>query len=221
MKKLILLIAIIVYLIIPSSVSAHSTETDGQIRATVHYDPDDDPIVGEQTGFYFNFIDTSKRFTPIACDCTFRVLENGKEIYSQPLFKYNTNPNLETVTLLYTFPKRDVYQISIVAKPLHENAFQPFRITFDVRVERTTKTQQANPQEDKETNSFWEDHFTHSLSVVITLVVFGGFVIIAVIQKMKDPPKPSASTGIVMSKKQRSETRLRLKLWRAKGGEKK
>lgn len=119
-----------------TKVSAHVLKIDGNIGATLHIDPDDDPIAGEQSGFFFEFKDKQNAFTPVGCDCTFSISESGKEIYSQPLFQNNSQPSLDNASVFFTFPQRDVYQVKVTGKPLVQNAFQPFVLTYDVRVAR-------------------------------------------------------------------------------------
>ncbi len=81
--------------------------------------------------------DTAGKFTPAACDCTFVVLESGKQLFSQPLFQNSDKPSLSNASVFYTFPTRDVYQVRIIGKPLTPNAFQQFTLIWDVRVDRT------------------------------------------------------------------------------------
>src|SRR5689334_16513316 len=81
-------------LFLPQKVSAHILKYDGSIGAVLHVNPDDDPIAGETTGFFFEFKDKKNKFLPENCDCLVRVTKEGSEIYSQDLFKDNPNPSL-------------------------------------------------------------------------------------------------------------------------------
>lgn len=118
-------------------VFAHFLKTDGSIGAVLHIDPDDDPIAGSQSGFFFEFKDKANKFSPDKCDCTFLIIEDGKQIFSQPLFANNASPSLTSASVFYTFPERNVYQIKVVGKPQTPGAFQPFTLVYDVRVART------------------------------------------------------------------------------------
>lgn len=193
MKHIIVLL-ILIFFCVPSQALAHSTESDGDISLTIHFDPEDDPIAYQQTGFYFHFMDKTNKFKAQDCECTFTVIKGGSEIYSQPLFRDNATPSLNTITLVYTFPEKNIYQVKVTGKPTTANAFKSFAFTFDIRVERVSATQTANPQENREL-SWLEKHFTHSINVVLSLAVFAAFVILAVIQKQKERKKNHKKGG--------------------------
>lgn len=155
-----------------SSVSAHALKTDGNIGAILHIDPDDDPIAGSQSGFLFEFKDKQNKFTPQNCDCTFSIIEDGKEIYVQPLFQNNQNPSLDSASVFFTFPERNVYQIKVAGKPTPSDAFQPFSLVWDVRVARAAPNIATNSSP---VNQSWFlvhlPHLTGGLIVVIFLIL--------------------------------------------------
>src|SRR5438270_44822 len=101
---LILLTFSFCLLIFPPSVSAHILQTDGDIGAVLHMDPEDDPIAGVQSAFFFEFKDRQNKFQPKKCNCIFEIEENGKNIYTQPLFQNDANPSLSSTSVFYTFP---------------------------------------------------------------------------------------------------------------------
>src|SRR5437667_6752587 len=112
-KLLSFLFFIGILLVFPKSVFAHFLAFDHTIGAVLHIDPNDDPIAGEQTSFFFEFKDKENKFTPQNCDCTFLIVKNGQTIYSQPLFANNQNPRLTNASVLYTLPQKDVYEIKV------------------------------------------------------------------------------------------------------------
>ncbi len=118
---------------------AHILKTDGAIGAVLHIDPEDDPIAGSQSGFFFEFKDKEGKFEAKNCDCTFSIIEDSKQIFSQPLFETNPNPSLTSASVFYTFPERNVYQAKVVGKPQTPGAFQPFTLVYDVRVARVAE----------------------------------------------------------------------------------
>ncbi|HSW89042.1 MAG TPA: hypothetical protein VLG12_07810 [Candidatus Saccharimonadales bacterium] len=129
-----------------SSAEAHVLVTDRNIGAVLHIDPEDDPIAGQQSGFFFEFKDTTNKFNPENCDCNFSISENGQTIYSQPLFQNSNKPSLTNASVFYTFQKKDVYQIQVVGKPNTTNAFQAFTLTYDIRVDRTSEQNETTSQ---------------------------------------------------------------------------
>src|SRR5258708_15214788 len=127
-----------------SQVSAHVLVTDQNIGAILHINPDDDPIANVQSTFFFEFKDRQDKFKPQNCNCTFSIIEKGTAIYVQPLFQNNQNPSLKNASVFYTFPQKDVYQIQVTGKPLTPNTFQPFTLTYNIRVDQTAQSSTQN-----------------------------------------------------------------------------
>ncbi len=168
---LLLLFAIIhtSYFVIPTY--AHLLKTDGSIGAVLHIDPDDDPVAGQQAGFFFEFKDKQNKFTPRNCDCTFSITEDGKEIFSQALFANNANPSLDNASLFFTFPERNVYQVKVSGKPNSPNAFQAFTLVYDIRVAKGTN-QSSSPIQSAGSNNWLSIHFAHLIAAIIIAVFF-------------------------------------------------
>lgn len=139
MKKIIIAsLFLFSFLFYIRPVEAHVLVTDKNIGAIFHTDPDDDPIAGQETGFYFEFKDKTNKFDPGTCDCNFSILENGKTIYSQPLFQNTKEPSLTNASVFYTFPQTGSYTVTVTGKPSTSRAFQDFSLSYQVKVNRTT-----------------------------------------------------------------------------------
>lgn len=149
MKKTIFLGFLFFLLLIPQNTYAHVLQTDKSIGAVLHITPEDDPIIGEQTAFFFEFKDKQNKFNPQNCTCTFSIAEEGRQIYTQPLFQDNQNPSLTNASVFYTFSHKNIYQIKITGEPKGEGAFQPFSLLYDIRVQREPDTKSNN---DSQTN---------------------------------------------------------------------
>jgi hypothetical protein len=122
---------------------AHELETDGSIGAVMHVNPNDDPIAGQQSGFFFEFKDTKNKFDPKQCECTFSVVQDGHELYTQPLFQTNATANLSNPSVMYTFPEKGVYVIKLSGNPKTDKYFDPFSLEYDIRVDQTTQNTQT------------------------------------------------------------------------------
>jgi len=171
MKKIVILLSIAtLFFFLPKVAFAHVLQTDGNIGAVLHIDPDDDPIAGQQSSFFFEFKDKQSKFQPTNCNCTFSILENGKDIYTQPLFQNNTDPNLQNASIFFTFPQKDVYQIKVTGKPNSEGAFQHFNLTYDIRVERVSNDQ-ANNQQSGKTQTWFSTHLIHFGATGVGLII--------------------------------------------------
>ncbi len=173
MKRIFLSLLLLTIILHPQSVDAHVLQTDNSIGAVLHISPDDDPKTGEQSGFFFEFKDKENKFKPENCDCTFAILSKGKEIFSQPLFQDNSDPNLTNASLFYTFPTPDIYQIRVTGKPTTPGAFKDFTLSYDIRVEG-----KGNKSDAGSLNQNWfTQHLPHILGVGIGIVVLGGVII--------------------------------------------
>lgn len=157
-------------------VYAHVLKTDGSIGAILHIDPDDDPVAGQSSGFFFDFKDTQNKFQPQNCNCTFSILESNKEIFSQPLFQDNQNPSLTSASLFFVFPKRDVYQVKVVGVPKSPNLFQPFTLIYNVRVDKISQVS-SSPQSSSQ--NWLAIHTAH----LIGGILIGVFLIFALIRQ--------------------------------------
>jgi hypothetical protein len=163
----------LVLLFQPQLVYAHTLKTDGSIGAIMHVDPDDDPVAGRQSNFYFEFKDKNNAFKPTDCDCTFAILQNGKVLFSQPLFKNNADPNLSNASASYYFPEQGVYMVRVTGQSHNNQSFPPFTLNYDLRVSRTNST-----PENATTGSNWfSDHLVQLTGGLVGLIILG-FIIV-------------------------------------------
>jgi hypothetical protein len=140
---------------------AHVLKYDGTIGAVMHVDPDDDPIAGQVATFFFEFKDTSGKFSLTTCDCTISVQAQGKEIFSSPLSS--------SASATYTFPQKDIYTISVIGTPKSSNAFQPFTLTYNLRVERAATVQAPTPAA---TSNHWIHYLVFGIPFVIVFGIY-------------------------------------------------
>ena len=125
----------------PSHLYAHELKKEETIGAVLHISPDDDPIIGEPSNFFFEFKDITDAFTPQNCDCRVIIYQNDKKIYQQPLFQNIQNPSLTDASFTYTFPEKNLYTISVKGKPIKENSFKEFSLTYTINVSREPKVE--------------------------------------------------------------------------------
>jgi hypothetical protein len=111
--------------------SAHVLKTDGTIGAVLHIDPDDNPVTGKSTSYVLAFKDTAGQFTLPKCDCGATIQENGKTINTSPLQTLDSSDGQGS----FTFSKPDVYNLVISGTAKDGKSFQPFTLTYLLRVE--------------------------------------------------------------------------------------
>lgn len=170
--KYLFLIVSLIFIFQPKLVFAHVLKTDGDIGAILHIDPDDDPIAGSLSTFFFEFKDRTDKFKPQDCDCNISIFEGGKDIYSQPLFQNNPSPSLDNASFSYTFPEKNVYQVTIYGKPKTPNEFQTFYLNYDIRVARTA-TPTNMPSAQSNTSSSISQYLIIALGIfIIGIILF-------------------------------------------------
>lgn len=187
MKRIFTLILPLLFtlLISVSPVFAHVLLTDGSIGATLHIDPEDDPIVGQPSNFYFEFKDKQNLFDPNNCDCRITITSNGQKIYDQELFNSSVQTSdLNSPVFTYTFPEKNIYLIKITGTPKTPNAFTPFNLEHSLRIDREAS---AKPQTQ---NSLLSDpHFFHYIAAALAVLAFTVILFLDRRNRGKNPPK--------------------------------
>ena len=160
--------------------SAHELATDGSIGAVIHIDPSDEPIAGERSAFFFEFKDKQNKFQPTNCACTFSIVTNGQTVYSQPLFQDNAKPTLDNASASYTFEAKGAYTIKVTGKSLTPNAFAPFTLVWDIRVDQQAK------QTDSGQNNFVQTHIAHFVAIGVFALFFLSYLFVRLMKRKND-----------------------------------
>lgn len=119
---------------------AHVLQTSGSIGAVLHIDPDDDPIIGQPSYFFFEIKDTTNRFSHLDCICRVSVLAAGKEVNSQSLFQGTSGDP----AFHFTFPEKNLYTIQLTGRPIAPASFNSFKFSYDLRVTRNADNKLEN-----------------------------------------------------------------------------
>lgn len=112
-------------------VFAHFLETDGEIGAVLHINPSDDPVAGTESTMFFDIKDKSNKFKLENCICTFSVSLDDQNLSTQKF-----EPSEFTGNVVYTFPKKGVYQLELTGDST-DNSFPSFRLAYDTRVDQS------------------------------------------------------------------------------------
>jgi hypothetical protein len=159
---------------------AHFLEIDNSIGGVLHVDPDDNPYVGKEAVLTFALKDTKNIFKAADCSCVLTISANGKVLFTQQASRGN---NTSEVVGRYTFPEKAVYTITLKGEPLQDKAFQPFSISYDLRVDRES-TDVANPSW---LGAFLGGHLLH-------YILFGGAIVYAFIVILRDKRREKRNT---------------------------
>ncbi len=130
----LLLLFLSVFILFPQTSHAHILEKSGTIGGVIHIDPDDDPIVGQESSIMIELKDTESHLTKDNCTCSFEIISEGKTLYVQPLFQGIENSD-QSIAIPYTFPRRDLYILRVKGEPTG-NEFTPFAFEYTIRVSR-------------------------------------------------------------------------------------
>lgn len=134
-------LALLLTLGLPAVASAHVLKVDGTIGAVLHINPDDDPTAGSSTDYAMSFDDDTDRFSLPKCNCNVSIIENGQTIATEPLAASSDTVSENR----YTFDKPDVYTLRFTGTPKTAGAFQPFTLSYEVRVIGGRPTTQSIP----------------------------------------------------------------------------
>ncbi len=170
-KVLLLVLCLVLFGAVAQRSEAHVLQKSGSVGAVLHVSPEDDPIVGEQSGFFFEFKDKEGKFKPGNCTCTVIILEDGKEVYTQLLFENNPNPSLSDASFSYTFPEKNIYQLKVVGRPKSQPSFAPFTLVYDIRVARESEPSTSLQKTKFSLGSFLSGHIPHTIIAVVTLIL--------------------------------------------------
>ena len=173
---MIMLLLLVFFYGTTSSAFAHVLKTNGSVGAVMHVTPDDDPIAGEKSDFYLEFKDTENKFNPKNCDCVITISQSGEEIFSQQLFTNNADSNSSQASFSFTFPKRDIYTITITGKPTRESVFQNFTLSYHVRVQQEADTLKPNTEKAQQPPWFMT-HIPHVVLIIIAIVGMTWFLV--------------------------------------------
>lgn len=122
--------------------NAHVLKSDGTIGVFLHFDPVDDLVVGLPADYILAFSDTTNRFKVADCDCRLTIKEDNRIIQTKSIkdtYPYYTKGS-------YVFPRVGVYTLLVSGKPKSPDAFQPFALTFSVRVGAGKTSSQPSKQ---------------------------------------------------------------------------
>lgn len=156
-----------------NTVFAHEHEgRDGSIQATMHIDPLDHPVVGQEARFFFSFTDSADKFKIDQCNCQVTLERGGVEIETK-IVTATTGP-------LYakTFAQAGDYELHLHGGPKNGATFEAFDLHFNVPVAQAqshTATQGMAPDP-------YSAHPAGPLGAHwLHLVIFGGGFVAAII----------------------------------------
>lgn len=159
----------------PQPAQAHILAVDGSMGVTLHVDPQDEPLAGVPSRVYVLF--SPKRgsyFSLDECDCRVRI-EKGGSVLAERSVTHEAEHAGDSHVVSYEFPERGVYRVVVEGAPVGAPLFEPFRVSFDLRVAR----EGAGGENEGALSSLLKLHVLH-------LILIGGACAAAVYLIIKD-----------------------------------
>ncbi|MDB5189792.1 MAG: hypothetical protein JWN49_118 [Parcubacteria group bacterium] len=160
-------------IILPASAHAHTLAVEGEVGATLHIDPADEPVAGSPSTIYLDFKNSKREFDPSEYAFVLSIGQNGSPIASTTLF--GNGETGATASYTYTFAQPGDYVIRIVGTP--KDGDEPTTLTFDTHVSSAVPTQKNG------LFAFLGVHGGHALIILLLIAIL---VIVVGYEKWKE-----------------------------------
>lgn len=127
-------------------VLAHTIETDGNVGVLFHIEPHHNPKAGEPSQAWFAL--TKKGGDSISidqCNCQLTVYSEQQVVAQPALQGIAIEQYTKVPAATIVFPKAGVYQLKLQGKPKDGDAFNAFRVSYEVVVQPGTQTASPTP----------------------------------------------------------------------------
>ncbi|MEO5646139.1 MAG: hypothetical protein ABIQ91_01545 [Candidatus Paceibacterota bacterium] len=149
------------YLTLPMVASAHTLAIEGELGATLHIDPADEPVAGSPSTMYFDFKNSKREFSAAEYSFVLSITQNDSVIATGTLFENGAIG--ATASYAHTFAQPGEYEVQVVATPKDGDEASTFN--FDTHVSS------AAPAKNKSIFAFLGVHGGHFLIAVILIKI--------------------------------------------------
>ncbi|MEL6602397.1 MAG: hypothetical protein AAFP20_04125 [Cyanobacteria bacterium J06614_10] len=116
---------------------AHQVEVMEDVGATLHIEPDDTPLAGEESLAWFALTRRGGEVIPLsACDCQLTV--SSESAAAEPLTPALSPVDAEGYEDIpgaqFTFPEVGLYTLTLTGEPVEAGDFSPFTFEFETTV---------------------------------------------------------------------------------------
>ena len=125
---------------VPAMSLAHNVETDGDVGATFHLEPDHNPKSGEAATVWFALTRDGGESIPLSdCDCTLSIVntqDEDKTIEAPELTAIDVETYTDIPSAEVTFPEPGIYAVKLSgqASTTATEAFEAFELSYEVTV---------------------------------------------------------------------------------------
>lgn len=115
---------------------AHQSKQSGDTLVFLHVNPNDQAVANKKGTFYILITKNRYKFPIEECNCTVEILDTKKNVLQAEVFTGDMGKAL----VPYMFKKPGIHLIRVNGVPKDGQSFEPFLLTFDIRVERGSLT---------------------------------------------------------------------------------
>ncbi|TAE59219.1 MAG: hypothetical protein EAZ76_17320 [Nostocales cyanobacterium] len=179
--KFFLFLSLIFFNFIPT-VSAHTVKISGDVGATIHIEPNDNPRAGEPADAWFALTRKGGQVLPLKeCDCQLAVYAEphapGEPALLEPTLKPIQAERYEGIPgAVINFPKPGIYELQLSGKPNNiGETFRPFVLKFQVTVAAgkslATSETLNNVADINQTQNSQNQNFLSPIIIVVILII--------------------------------------------------
>lgn len=131
---------VLLSVLMAAPVAAHTVKVSGDVAATFHIEPNDNPKAGQSSLAWFALTRKRGWLIPLSqCNCQLAVYSQPRSQNSQPILK----PTLKAITADQyqdipgadiVFPQPGAYELELSGTPKAGAEYKPFRLTYTVTV---------------------------------------------------------------------------------------
>jgi len=131
---------------------AHQVELSGEVGATLHVEPNDNPRAGEPSVTWFALVTQGGQPVPLAaCNCELAVYALPRQsgdspVAEPPLTPLSAEGYQSIPSAVITFPTVGEYELLLMGSSMGDPAFEPFELSFDVLVARGTQVKDSQAE---------------------------------------------------------------------------
>lgn len=125
---------------------AHNIETDANVGATFHLEPNHQPRAGENARVWFALTHRGGQPIPLqACNCQLTVYDSSttppKKISEPSLNAIDVERYRNIPAASFEFPTAGLYQVELKGTPKNVGEFQSFRLSYPVTVSPSARVE--------------------------------------------------------------------------------
>ncbi len=124
-------------MLLPVPAWGHKVKADGQVGATIHFEPNDRPKAQEPTKIWFALTKKGGTTIPLKdCSCQLQIkqLPGNQKLPTPQLQAISAEKYQDIPSATVLFPQSGAYNLELTGQPIKVGDFQPFKLEFEATV---------------------------------------------------------------------------------------